>query len=59
MTADGYAYCTDPNPWDARIRCELPAGHQGRHEADHSIRWHDFCHFPGDDCQPAHLEESA
>lgn len=60
--SDGYAYCTDPNPWDSRIRCQLPGGHIGRHEADGPIRWASHCHFPGDDCRPGHpadLEESA
>ena len=55
----GFAYCTDPNPWDASLRCELPANHRGLHQAEFSIRWDDGCHFPGDDCQPAHLEETA
>jgi hypothetical protein len=47
-------FCADPNPWDASILCHLLAGHHGLHEADGPIRWSSVCHFPGDDCRPAH-----
>ncbi len=52
MTTD--PLCAGPNPWDNRIHCQLPAGHNGRHEADGPIRWDDLCHFLGDDCPPTH-----
>lgn len=45
--------CNNPNPWDARIRCNRPAGHPALHEWRDEpalLRWSDACHFDGDDC---------
>lgn len=48
--------CTNQNPWDAAIRCELEPDHDQRHRAvlagDDIQRWSDFAHFPGDSCGP-------